>query len=36
MMIIQGGKVVDQWGDTDKKIDAYSVRKSLLSALYGI
>jgi CubicO group peptidase (beta-lactamase class C family) len=36
VMIIQGGKVVDSWGDTDKKIDAYSVRKSLLSALYGI
>jgi CubicO group peptidase (beta-lactamase class C family) len=36
VMIIQGGKVVDEWGDTDKKIDAYSVRKTLLSALYGI
>jgi CubicO group peptidase (beta-lactamase class C family) len=36
VMIIQGGKVIDEWGDTDKKIDAYSVRKSLLSALYGI
>src|SRR3984957_19385618 len=36
VMIIQSGKVVDSWGDTDKKIDAYSVRKSLLSALYGI
>ncbi len=36
VMIVQGGKVVDQWGDFDKKIDAYSVRKSLISALYGI
>jgi CubicO group peptidase (beta-lactamase class C family) len=36
VMIIQGGEVVDQWGDFDKKIDAYSVRKSLISALYGI
>ena len=36
VMIVQGGEVVDQWGDFDKKIDAYSVRKSLLSALYGI
>jgi CubicO group peptidase (beta-lactamase class C family) len=35
-MIVQGGEVVDQWGDFDKKIDAYSVRKSLISALYGI
>jgi CubicO group peptidase (beta-lactamase class C family) len=26
----------DQWGDIDKKITSYSVRKSLLSALYGI
>jgi CubicO group peptidase (beta-lactamase class C family) len=36
VMIVQGGEVVDQWGDFDKKIDSYSVRKSLLSALYGI
>jgi CubicO group peptidase (beta-lactamase class C family) len=35
-MIVQGGAVVDAWGDIDKKIDAYSVRKSLISALYGI
>jgi CubicO group peptidase (beta-lactamase class C family) len=36
VMVIQGGEVVDQWGDINKKIDSYSVRKSLLSALYGI
>ena len=36
VMVVQGGEVVDQWGDIDKKIDSYSVRKSLLSALYGI
>src|SRR5579859_8117258 len=36
VMIIQGGHVVDQWGEIDKKICAYSVRKSLISALYGI
>jgi CubicO group peptidase (beta-lactamase class C family) len=36
VMIIQGGTVVDQWGQIDKKISSYSVRKSLLSALYGI
>ena len=36
VMIVQGGRVVDQWGDFDKKIDCYSIRKSLLSALYGI
>jgi CubicO group peptidase (beta-lactamase class C family) len=36
VMIVQGGEVVDEWGDFDQKIDSYSVRKSLLSALYGI
>jgi CubicO group peptidase (beta-lactamase class C family) len=36
VMIVQGGEIVDQWGETDKKIDSYSVRKSLISALYGI
>ena len=36
VMIVQGGKVVDQWGDIDRKITSYSVRKSLISALYGI
>jgi CubicO group peptidase (beta-lactamase class C family) len=36
VMIVHGGEVVDQWGDIDQKLDSYSVRKSLLSALYGI
>ena len=36
VMILQGGQVVDEWGDIDKKIDVYSARKTLLSALYGI
>ena len=36
VVIVQGGEVVDEWGDIDQKIDSYSVRKSLLSALYGI
>jgi len=36
VMIVRGGEVVDEWGDVDKKIDSYSVRKSLLSALIGI
>ena len=36
VMIVRGGEVVDQWGDFDKKITSYSVRKSLISALYGI
>jgi CubicO group peptidase (beta-lactamase class C family) len=36
VLVVRGGEVVDQWGDFDKKIDSYSIRKSLLSALYGI
>jgi hypothetical protein len=36
VMIVQGGEVVDQWGDVEKKLTSYSVRKSLISALYGI
>ena len=36
VMIVQGGTIVDEWGDIDKKLDAYSARKSLISSLYGI
>jgi CubicO group peptidase (beta-lactamase class C family) len=36
VMIVQGGVVVDQWGDPAKKFNSYSIRKSMLSALYGI
>ena len=36
VMIIEHGEVVDEWGDTEQKISSYSVRKSLISALYGI
>jgi len=36
VMIIERGEVVDEWGDTGQKISSYSVRKSLISALYGI
>jgi CubicO group peptidase (beta-lactamase class C family) len=36
VMIVQGGRVVDQWGDVARKLNVFSVRKSLLSALYGI
>jgi len=36
VMIVQGGELVDEWGDIDRKIDSYSVRKSLISSLYGI
>ena len=36
VMIVQHGQVIAEWGDVDRKISSYSVRKSLLSALYGI
>ena len=36
VMIVQDGRVVDQWGDVAKKIEVRSIRKSFLSALYGI
>jgi hypothetical protein len=36
LMVVQDGVVVKQTGDVDRKISSYSVRKSLISALYGI
>src|SRR5262249_52690907 len=36
VVIVQGGRVVDQWGDVAAKVETRSVRKSFLSALYGI
>ena len=35
-MVVQCGQVVDEWGETGKKITTFSVRKSLISALFGI
>ncbi|MQX75924.1 serine hydrolase [Sinorhizobium medicae] len=35
-MIVQDGKVIASWGDVSHKVNVASVRKSLLSALYGI
>ncbi|MEZ5403931.1 MAG: serine hydrolase [Bryobacteraceae bacterium] len=35
VMIVQDGGIVDQWGDTAAKYPCHSMRKSLLSALYG-
>lgn len=35
-LIVQNGKVVASWGDVSARINVASVRKSLLSALYGI
>lgn len=36
VMIVQNGKVIGQWGDVGKKTTTFSVRKSLLSSLYGV
>jgi len=36
LMIVQCGRLVDEWGDLSKKITTFSIRKSLISALYGI
>jgi CubicO group peptidase (beta-lactamase class C family) len=36
VMIIQHGRIVDQWGDVATKSNLHSIRKSLLSALIGI
>jgi CubicO group peptidase (beta-lactamase class C family) len=36
VMVVQGGVAVAEWGDTTKRTELASVRKSLLSALIGI
>jgi CubicO group peptidase (beta-lactamase class C family) len=36
VMIVDDGMVVDAWGDTTRNYHCHSMRKSLLSALYGI
>jgi CubicO group peptidase (beta-lactamase class C family) len=36
LMVVEDGVIVSQAGDIDRKISSYSVRKSLISALYGI
>ena len=36
VMIIHDGRILDQWGDTSRRFEAHSMRKSLLSSLYGI
>lgn len=35
VMIVQDGRVVASWGKPDAKLFVHSIRKSLLSALYG-
>ncbi len=36
VMIVVGGRVLDEWGQTTTRFNVHSIRKSLLSALYGI
>ena len=36
VMIVQCGEVVDQWGDIDKKISGYSIRKPDQCALWHL
>lgn len=36
LVVVDDGYLVAQWGDVNKKANCYSVRKSFLSALYGI
>jgi len=36
VIVAQCGRLVSEWGDPGKKITTFSVRKSLISALYGI
>lgn len=36
VMVIEGGQVVASWGDLERRYMCHSMRKSFLSALYGI
>ena len=36
VMIVHRGRAIAEWGDTSRRTDIASVRKSLLSALFGI
>jgi CubicO group peptidase (beta-lactamase class C family) len=36
VMVVVNGKVLDEWGETATKYNVHSIRKSLLSAMYGI
>lgn len=36
VMVVVGGRVVCQWGDVSARFMAHSMRKSFLSALYGV
>ncbi len=36
VMVVVDGQVLDQWGETTARYNVHSIRKSFLSALYGI
>jgi CubicO group peptidase (beta-lactamase class C family) len=36
VMIVWNGRLIDEWGETTTRFNLHSIRKSLLSALYGI
>ena len=36
VMIVHRGTVVDEWGETTRRFNVHSVRKSLISAMYGV
>ena len=36
LMIVVDGRVLDEWGEPAKRFNVHSIRKSFLSALYGI
>lgn len=36
VMLVYGGEVLAEWGETARRFNVHSIRKSLLSALYGI
>jgi len=36
VMIVLGGQVLDEWGETATRFNVHSIRKSLLTAIYGI
>lgn len=35
-LVVHRGRIVDQWGETERPFNCHSMRKSILSALYGI
>lgn len=36
VVVVHRGRIVEQWGETERPFNCHSMRKSVLSALYGI